>query len=120
MQAQPCGVSNIRKYSSAIIAVQSRGIIGKVRFENIQPTVAVVIRNRSSHTRLLSPIFVKRNSSHHRDIAKRSVVIVVVKNAWGAVARHINIRPTVIVEVKGRNAERIMPSGLIYMRFGAD
>src|ERR1700678_4105561 len=90
VQAKSCGKGNIRKDSATVIAVQGRGVVGKIGFENIQPSVAVVIRDGSTHTRLLAPLVVERYASHHRNIGEGSIVIVVIKNAWGAVASYVD------------------------------
>src|SRR5712692_8626960 len=117
VQTKSRGEGNIRKDSIAVIAVQGRRVIGEVGLKNIQPSVAVVIRDGSSHARLLTPIFVERYSSHHRNIGKSSIAIVVIKNTWGTVAGYVDIRPAIIVKVEGGNAERIMSIGLGYVSF---
>src|SRR5271169_40461 len=87
--------------------------IGEVSLENIQPSVAVVIRDSCSHPRLLAPLFVERYSSHHRNIGESSIAIVVIKNAGGAVGGYVDIRPAIIVKIKCGNAERIASCGLV-------
>src|SRR5260370_7173702 len=95
MQTKSRGEGNIRKDSFAVIAVQGRRVIGEVGLKNIQPSVAVVIRDGCSHARLLSPILVERYSSHHRNIGKGSIAILVIENPWAALAPHADIRPPI-------------------------
>src|SRR5260370_7399996 len=99
VQTESRGVSHIRKNSFTVIAVQGRRVIGEVGLKNIQPPVTVVIRDSSSHTRLLAPIFVERHSSHDRNIGEIAIAIVVIKNTWGAVASYVDICPATIVTV---------------------
>src|SRR5713226_9324254 len=107
MQTKSRGKGNIRKDSFTVIAVQGRRVIREVGLKNIQSSVAVVIRDGSSHARLLAPIFVERYSCHHRNIRESAIAIVVIENAWGAVACYIDIWPAIIVKVEGGNAEGI-------------
>src|SRR5260370_21068775 len=100
MQTKSRGKGKIRKDSFTVIAVQSRRVIGEVGLKNIQPSVAVVIRDGSSHARLLSPIFVERYSSHHRNIGESAIAIVVIQNTRCAVARYVNIQPAIVVKVE--------------------
>src|SRR6266849_8736948 len=76
VQTKSRGESHIRKDSSTVIAVQGRRVIGEVGLKNIQPSVAVVIRDGSSHARLLAPIFVERHSSHDSNIGESAIAIV--------------------------------------------
>jgi len=78
VQTESRGESHIRKVSFTVIAVQGRRVIGEVGLKNIQPSVAVVIRDGSSHARLLAPIFVERHSGHHRNIGESAIAIVVI------------------------------------------
>src|SRR5260370_39656951 len=120
MQTKSRGEGNIRKDSFTVIAVQGRRVIGEVGLKNIQPSVAVVIRDGCSHACLLAPIFVERYSSHHGNIGKGSIAIVVIENAWSTVAGYVDIRPAIIVKVECGNTERIVSIGLVYVSFGGN
>src|SRR6266852_2753890 len=120
VQTESRGVSHIRKNSFTVIAVQSRRVIGEVGLKNIQPSVAVVIRDGSSHARLLAPIFVQRYSSHHCNIGESAIAIVVIKNTWGAVAGYVDIRPAIIVKVECGNAEGVASIGLVDVGLGCN
>src|SRR5229473_530442 len=120
VQTESRGVSHIRKNSFTVIAVQGRRVIGEVGLKNIQPPVTVVIRDSSSHTRLLAPIFVERHSSHDRNIGESAIAIVVIKNTWGAVASYVDIWPAIIVEVECGNAEGITAIGLVDVGLGGN
>src|SRR5260370_11076802 len=73
VQTESRGVSHIRKNSFTVIAVQGRRVICEVSLKNIRPSVAVVIRDVSSHASLLAPIFVARHSSHYREIGETAI-----------------------------------------------
>src|SRR5713226_6473839 len=120
MQTESRGEGNIRKDSFTVIAVQGRRVIGEVGLKNIQPSVAVVIGDGCSHARLLAAIFVECYPSHHRNIGESSIVIVVIKDAWGTIAGYVDIRPAIIVKVEGGNAEGIVSTGLVYVSLGGN
>src|SRR6266850_7286905 len=120
MYTESRGEGNIGKNSFAVIAVEGRRVIGEVGFENVQPPVAVVIRDGCSHARLLVPILVECYASHHRNIGESSIAIVVIKDAWGTIAGYVDIRPAIIVKVEGGNAKGIVSTGLVYMSLGGN
>src|SRR5713226_725531 len=120
VQTKSRGEGNIRKDSFTVIAVKGRRVIREIGLKNIQPSVAVVIRDGSSHARLLAPIFVEGYSCHHRNIGESAIAIVVIKNTWGTIAGYINIWPAIIVKVEGGNAEGIVSTGLVDMSLGGN
>src|SRR5689334_2932493 len=65
----------------AIVLIESRRIVRKVSFENIEPAIAVVVSDRRSHSGLLAPVLVECRAGCYRDIGERSVAIVPIKAA---------------------------------------
>ena len=46
-------------------------------------------------------------------------MIVVIENTGSAIARHVDIRPPIVVEIERRNAEGVVSARLIYVRLGS-
>jgi len=65
-------------------------------------------------------VIVERGARNNGDIGERAVVIVVIEDAGGAVARDVDVRPAVVVIIENGNAEAVMPVGLIDVRFRRD
>src|SRR6266567_2098065 len=104
----------------AIVAVERGGIVGEIGFEQVEFAVAVIVGNGRAHAGLLAPVVVESGAGDDGNVGERAVVIVVVKNAGGAVARDINVRPAIVVVIKSGNAEGVVPVGLIDAGFGGD
>ena len=120
MQAEPRSKCNVGKNSISTVLVKDGSVIGKVRFKNVQAAVAVVIGDSGTHTGLLASVFIKRHACHYRNVGERAVAIVVVQNAGDAIAGNIDVWPAVIVEIKGRDAERVVSVGFVDVCLGGD
>src|SRR6266849_6624216 len=120
VQAETGGESFVVERGVAIVVVESRGIVGKICLEQIEPAIAIVVRDGGAHAGLLAPVIIKRRARNNGDVRESAVVIVMVENAGGAVARDINVRPAVVVIVERGNTEGIMTVGLIDARFCGD
>src|SRR5437762_1563407 len=92
VQAESCGKSLVVKRAVAIVVVQRGRIVGKICLEKVQPPVAVIVANGGAHSCLLAPVVIKSGARNNGNIGERSVVIVVVQDAGGAVAGYKNIR----------------------------
>src|SRR4029077_13047889 len=62
---------------------------------------------------LLAAVGVVGHTRKYAHIGERSVLIIVIEKARSAVAGHIDVRPTVVVIVKRRNAEAIVSQGAV-------
>ena len=65
-----------------------------------------------SHACLLAPIFIERYSRRDANFRKRAVMIVVKEQAGRRIARHENVRPSVIVEVARQCRKAVVRSSL--------
>src|SRR6266851_1471246 len=118
------GRGNIREGSVAIVVIENPGLLEvaaemlaihfgvdvAVGEEQIGPAVVVEIEKRNAPAEVLR---VEPESRGKGFVVEGAVAIVVVKNAGGAVAGDINVRPAVVVVIKSGNAEGVMPVGLI-------
>ncbi len=57
--------------------IKVAGIVGKVRLEDVEPSVAVIIADRNPHPCLLTAILAVGTTRHHAYVSKRAVVVVV-------------------------------------------
>src|SRR3954463_10155558 len=113
LRVQPqssCG-SGVGKGPIPVVFIESGGIVGKIRLENIQMPVAVIVRDGRSHPGLLAAILVECGSGGYRHIVERSVMVVAVEDRGRAVAGNEDVRPSIFIEVEGRNAERVVTIG---------
>src|ERR1700761_3237035 len=56
VNSHPGSKGYVAERAVAIVVIQVAGVIGKVGLENVKPSVAIVVRNRDPHTRLLVPV----------------------------------------------------------------
>src|SRR5260370_16986728 len=108
MDAEASRGSHIVECSIAVVTIESRSVVGKVRLENVQSPVAVVVADRRSHTRLLAPVFIEGRARGYTDVGESAVTIVAIENAGCAVAGHINVSPALLFEVQLRTPDRVV------------
>src|SRR5437773_1100245 len=82
-----------------------RSCVGKIGAKNVEFGVTVEIRDGAAHAGLGAAIFVEGCAGDNGDIGKCAVMIIVVQDAWSAIASYVNIRPAVVVVVEGGNAQ---------------
>src|SRR5206468_4036184 len=99
--AKTRGVSYVGKGAIAIIVIERGGVVGEVRAEKIQIPIAIVICNRGAHACLLAAVDVVGHARKNTDVREGSVAIVAVEDTRCAVAGHVDIRPAVVVKIKG-------------------
>src|SRR5207302_7190706 len=81
VDADTGGEGYITEGAIAVVVIEIACVIGEVGFENIEPAVAVVVRNSNSHPGLLVPIFAVGASSDHRNVGEGTVMIIAEQNA---------------------------------------
>src|SRR5205085_7848202 len=98
----------------------SGSIVRKVGLENVQPPVPIIVADRGSHACLFTAVFVESSTRGHRHVGECAIVVVVVENARGAVAGDVDVGPAIVVKVECRNAEGVVPVGLVNVRLDGD
>src|SRR5258708_7299506 len=88
----------------SIVMVKIRRLIRIVRLNNVQPTIAVIIADGHAHAALHSAVLVHRATDFPPNLLEGSVPSIVIEAAGHRVTSHVNVRPTVVVEVGSRNA----------------
>src|ERR1051325_2148610 len=99
VDCDPGWEGHIGKASVSIVVIQVAGIVGKIGFEDVEPSIAVVVGNRNSHACLLVSILAVSAACCDGDVSERTVVVVVIQNAGLGVYRNINVRPAVVVKI---------------------
>ena len=83
-------------------------VVRKISFENVRLAIVVIVADSRTHAGLLAAIFVEGNTDFGRHVSKSPIFQIVIQNAGRAVARDIDVRPTVIVVVESGDAQAIM------------
>src|SRR4029077_10238078 len=120
VQAEPGAIGDIVERAVAIVAIQGRGIVGKISLENVQLAVAIEIGDGGTHAGLRAAVFIEGRSGGDGNVGEGSIAIVVIQNAGSAVASDKNIRPAIVVKIQSGDAKRIVPGGLIDVGFLGD
>src|SRR5256885_11306245 len=81
-----------------------RGLVGVVGLDDIEPAVAVVVANSHTHAALRRPILIKRAAELGSQLFECPILIIVIETAWHGIARHVNVRPAVVVKVRRTHA----------------
>src|SRR5438270_2142369 len=111
-RAQPGVAGDIGKKLAIVIVIERGEITRKVRFCNVQQAVPIIIRYSDAHAGLEVTIIVQGDSGLHPTLLKFAVVEIVKEQATRHVTGYIDVRPTVVIEISGRNAEGIASSRL--------
>src|SRR5688572_3689214 len=103
--------AGVMEGSVSVIAVERRYLVGEVGTNDIEPTVAVVVANPDTHARHSRAILVEGATRRNADLAERAVVIISIEQTRSRVARDIDVRPAVVVEVGGCGAHSVRSYG---------
>ena len=92
------------------IPVQRRDLFGEVGPDDIQLTVRVEITYTHAHPRKGDAMLIERDARRHCHFPKSAIVVIAIQQARRRVARHIDIRPPVVVEI-GRSGSHSVRAG---------
>src|SRR5207249_12159701 len=87
------------------------GLVGVVGLDDVEPAIAVVVANSHAHAALGRPVLVEGTARVGAYLLERSILIVVVETAWDGVARYVDVRPAVVVEVRRTHSESVRARG---------
>ena len=83
-------------------------------------SVQVVVADPNSHAGLLRPVVAEGDAALHAFFAKRAIVIVHEQQTGSGVARHVDIRPAVLIQIGGDYSHAIGTGGLRDARLSTD
>ena len=107
VDSDACSECNIVESSIAIVVVQVAGVISEVGFEDVEPSIAVVVGDSNAHSCLFMAAIAISATSHDCNIGERAIMVVLEENARLRIYRDINIRPSIIIEVVGDRSDGV-------------
>src|ERR1035438_507759 len=110
--AKSGGRCDIRKCSVVIVAIKRRRVVGEIRFDDVEPSVAIVVDRIGAHAGLLAASVVEGYASLHGGFGEGAIAVVVKEQAGRGIAGDINIGPAVIFKVAGEYGEAEIGIGL--------
>src|SRR3954464_9023066 len=113
VQAKTRGERGVRKIAITIVSIERGCVIGKIRLEDVEVAIAVIVGNGRSHSSLGPPILVEGCAGYNPYIGECPIAIVAIKNARSAITGHIDIGPSVIVVIQSGDTEAIMPGRIL-------
>jgi hypothetical protein len=82
--------------------------------------VEIIIANADSHASLFLAIITERDAAQHALFAKRAIMVIHKQQAGRGIASDVDIRPAILIEVRGNNGHAIALSELRDACFLAD
>ena len=111
------GVLEIR---AAQIAVERRSIAGKIRFDEIEIAVEIVIGGGDAHAGLWLAVGAERAAGFDGDVGEGAVLFVLIERAGGGIVGDVNVRPAVVIEIGSEDTEAKSAVGFQNAGFFAD
>ena len=96
---------DLGKGAVAEIAIEVRRIVGKVRLQDVQETVAIEVRRRRAHAGLLVALFIKRDAGVGAHFLEGPITLVEKVQTGRGIAGDIDVRPAIVIEVAGKDGE---------------
>src|SRR4029077_16593370 len=98
------GVLEIR---AAQLVVKRRRVSRKIRFDEIEIAVEIVIGSGDAHAGLRLSIGAEGAAGFDRDVRESTVLFVLIESAGGGIVGNINVRPAIVVEIGSEHAETV-------------
>ena len=95
--------ADVLERASPIVAIERCSLAGQVGDEEILVAVGIEVAGVEAHARFRLAIAVQRRARQQRDIPERAVALVAPELVWRAVVGHVDVDPSVAVEVGGRD-----------------
>src|SRR5207248_3941101 len=92
----------------------------EVSLDDMQVAVEPEIADGEPHAGLLHPIFTQSHSALYALFAESSVAIIAKEQTRRRIAGDINIRPAVVIEIRGHGGQAIASLGLADTGCGRD
>ena len=96
---QPRSRCLIGKDGLAIVVEQIRRFVRKVRFEQVQPAIIIVVTRRHPHAGFFHTLTAVRHTAQCSLFAKRAITIVHQQLARRGVTRNVDIWPAIVIKV---------------------
>src|SRR5437868_11058902 len=107
VRSQTRSKGRVLEAGAALVTIERRRIAGEVCFHDVEVAVHIVISSRNPHPRLRLAVGAERATRFNRDILKFAVLLVLIKRARGRIICYVDIRPAVVVEIRGQHLKTI-------------
>src|SRR6267378_811085 len=112
--------SGVLKICIAKIAIKRGRVTGKIRFDEIEVAVEIVIGGGDAHAGLGLAIGAESAAGFHGDVGEGAVFFILIEGAGGGIVGDVNVRPAIVVEIGGEHTEAVGAVGLQNAGFFAD
>src|SRR5262249_5831534 len=96
----------------AEIVVQRVSIAGKVRLDDVEMSVVIVISRGNTHSSLRLAVGTERRPRRNGNIFEVAILEIVEERAGGRIISHIDIGPAVFVEIGCEHTKTVRTRGL--------
>ena len=104
---RPAPEAGVVEGAVAVVAVESRHLVGEVGADDVEPAVAVVVGDADAHAGEGDAVLVERAAGGDADLAEGAVVVVAVEQARRGVAGDVDVGPAVVVEIAADGAHAV-------------
>src|ERR1022692_1050484 len=108
VNGQTGAAGDVAERAIAQVAVEGVGITREVGLEDVEVTIAVVIRGSRAHARLFPAILVDGEARGEADLLKRPVSLVGEVQTGRRIAGHKEVGPSIVIEIAGQDGEAII------------
>src|SRR5215470_16294446 len=105
------GASDIIEIRGAVVVVKDVGVVGEMSLEEIKVTVKIVVAHAHAHARLFSAIVAQRDAALHAFLTKSTVVIVHEEKTRRGVGSHVDVGPSILIEIGCDDRHAVRGSG---------
>ena len=112
--------ADVLEEDPVVVVEEIRVIVGEVGLDDVEPAIAVEVADADTHAALLEAMLVERDAHLGRVVREGAVAVVQEQDARCGVARDVDIRPAVLVEIRRHRRERVVFPHLPHARRLAD
>src|SRR5215469_16742856 len=106
-------ISDVSESAIAVVVIQRGSFVRKIRSNNVQPAVAIVVNGVGAHAGNFMAILTVSNAGPNTYLCECAVMIVVIQKARSGVTSDEDVWPAVPIKISSQCCEAIM-----FSRFG--
>ncbi len=111
LDAQAGAQRHIAKGAFPIVHVDDGCVLGEVSLDDIEAPLHAEIADAKAHAGLLHPIFTQGHSAVDALLAEGSVAIIAEEQTRRGIAGDIDVRPSVVIEIRGNCGQSVASLG---------
>src|SRR6185369_2550550 len=105
VQSELRRVSRVLELVATEITIERMRVAGKIGFNDIQVSVTVIISRGNAHSSLRFAVCAQSATRLNADLFEGSVLQVLVEQTRLRIVRHVNVWPTIVVEVSHQHSK---------------